>query len=82
MEPKVLVITGNGLNCEAETVHVYNMVGAVAHKVHINDLLARPKTLENYQILDAIGGFVDGDHLGAGKVHANRFKFGLEEELY
>jgi phosphoribosylformylglycinamidine (FGAM) synthase-like amidotransferase family enzyme len=81
MKPKVLVPVGYGLNCEAETVYVYETVGAEADKIHINDILAKPDMLEDYHIIDFIGGFSDGDHLGAGKVHSNRLRHSLQDEL-
>lgn len=81
MRPRVLVPVGYGLNCEAETVYVYELVGAEADKVHINDLLANPEMLEDYHIIDFIGGFSDGDHLGAGKVHSNRLRHNLQDGL-
>jgi phosphoribosylformylglycinamidine synthase len=81
MKPKVLVPTGYGLNCEEETCYSYNSLGAEARKIHINDLLDNPKTIEDYHILALVGGFSDGDHLAAGRIHANRLRFRLEEPL-
>jgi len=82
MEPKVLVPVGYGLNCEEETSYLYKLLGAKVDKIHINDLFEKPKVISNYQIIDFIGGFVDGDHVAAGKIHANRLKYRIEEELY
>jgi phosphoribosylformylglycinamidine (FGAM) synthase-like amidotransferase family enzyme len=82
MQPKVLVPIGYGLNCEDETTYIYQLLGAKIDKVHINDLCEKPKIISNYHIIDFIGGFVDGDHIAAGKIHANRLKYSLGEELY
>ena len=57
------------------------MVGAETTKIHINDLCKNPKILSDFHILDLIGGFSDGDHIAAGKVHANRLRYKLGEEL-
>lgn len=82
MRPRVLVPVGYGLNCEEETVYIYRLLGAEVDKIHINDLRENPKMIAYYQIIDFIGGFSDGDHIAAGKIHANRFRYSLEEELH
>ncbi|HUB92806.1 MAG TPA: phosphoribosylformylglycinamidine synthase subunit PurQ [Candidatus Saccharimonadales bacterium] len=79
--PKVLVPSGQGLNCEEETAYGYRRLGAQADIVHINDIMAKPGILEDYQILALVGGFSDGDHIASGKIHANRLRFRLEEPL-
>ena len=38
---RALIITGFGLNCEAETARAFSLAGAVAEQVHLNDLLLR-----------------------------------------
>ncbi len=81
MKPRVLVPVGYGLNCEEETVYIYRLLGAEVDKVHINDLINKPKMLREYHVIDLIGGFVDGDHITAGIIHANRLRYNLEEEL-
>ncbi len=81
MKAKVLIPTGYGLNCEQETAYAYGKLGAEVRKVHINDLLASPGMLGDYNVLALVGGFSDGDHIAAGKVHANRLKFLLKDEL-
>lgn len=78
---KVLIITGFGLNCEAETAAAFNYCGATSEKVHLNDLLDGQRSLDEFQILAFIGGFSFGDHLGAGTVFANRVKFRLRDQL-
>ncbi len=81
MRPKVLIITGFGLNCEVETKAAFDYCGAESELVHLNDLLKREKLLGDYQILAFIGGFSFGDHLGAGTVFANKVKYGLKEDI-
>lgn len=78
---RVLVLTGLGLNCEAETSHAFRTVGATPVQVHLLDLLERPKQLLDYQILAFIGGFAFGDHLGAGFVFANKIRYRLYDQL-
>lgn len=80
-KPRVLIPSGQGLNCEEETEAGYRMLGAETSIVHINDVLTKPDMLEDYHILALVGGFSDGDHIASGKIHANRLKYGLERPL-
>jgi phosphoribosylformylglycinamidine synthase I len=80
-EPRALVITGDGLNCERETAHAFHLAGAAAELVHITDILGGERALAEFQILAFIGGFSNGDHLGAGTVQAVRFRHRLREPL-
>lgn len=81
MKPRVLVITGNGLNCEEETVYAFELVGAKVYQIHLSDILSKEKNIFDYQILIFIGGFSFGDHIAAGKVQAVKFKYGLQDVL-
>jgi len=76
-----LIPVGYGLNCEDETAYAFNIVGAKTSKIFLKDLTDKPKLLENYHILAMIGGFSFGDHIAAGKVLANIYKFSLGEEI-
>lgn len=76
-----LVITGYGLNCEAETSHALRLAGAVPEQVHLSDLLAGLRRLDEFQLLVFIGGFSFGDHIAAGTVFANRVRRHLGDQL-
>lgn len=78
---KVLVLSGYGLNCEEETAYAFELAGAKAEIVHINDLISRQKNFKNYQILAFPGGFSYGDDTGSGKAFANRIKNHLRNQL-
>lgn len=78
---KVLVLTGYGINCEEETAFGFQLAGAKAEIVHINDLISGKKDLEQYQILAFPGGFSYGDDTGSGKAFANRIKNHLWDKL-
>lgn len=80
-KPKVIVMSGYGLNCEEETKFAFEKAGGSADIVHINDLIAAPHLLREYQILAFPGGFAYGDDTGSGKAYALKFKNHLEEEL-
>ncbi len=81
MTPKVLILSGYGLNCEDETKFAFELAGARADIVHINDLVAGEKKLSNYQILAVPGGFSFGDDTGSGKAYANKLKNHLSSQL-
>jgi phosphoribosylformylglycinamidine synthase len=80
-KPKIIVMSGYGLNCEEETKFAFDSAGGLADIVHINDLIKKPKMLEEYNILVFPGGFSYGDDTGSGKAYANKFKNHLAEEL-
>ncbi len=72
----VLVVTGNGTNCERETAHAARLAGSDRVDVRmIWDLLAGEVRLEGYQLLCLPGGFLDGDDLGAAKAAAIRWRY-------
>ncbi len=81
LKPKVIIMSGYGLNCEEETKFAFDSAGGKADIVHINDLIKKPKMLSQYQILVFPGGFSYGDDTGSGKAYANKFKNHLVKEL-
>ncbi len=44
-KPRVLVLTGYGINCDDETAFAFSRAGADADIVHINDLIENPPSL-------------------------------------
>jgi phosphoribosylformylglycinamidine synthase subunit PurQ / glutaminase len=80
-KPKVLVLTGYGINCEEETQFAFEKAGAEADVVHVNDVIDGQKKLEDYQILVFPGGFSYGDDTGSGNAYANRVRNHLWNEL-
>lgn len=81
VKPKVIVLSGYGLNCEEETKFAFDISGGAADIVHINDLIKKPATLSKYDIMAFPGGFSYGDDTGSGKAYANKFKNHLSKEL-
>lgn len=79
--PRVLVLTGYGINCDEETKHAFDVSGAASEIVHVNDLIDRRKTLRDYDMLAFPGGFSYGDDTGSGRALANRIKHNLWNEL-
>jgi phosphoribosylformylglycinamidine synthase len=79
--PKIIVLSGYGLNCEDETAFAFNIAGGQADIVHINDLIERPNILKKYQILAVPGGFSYGDDIGSGRAYANKLNNHLKKQL-
>lgn len=81
MRPKVLVLTGYGINCDYETEFAFDLAGASAQRVHLNDIIDDKARLNEFQILAIPGGFSFGDDIASGKVLANKLKYNLAAEL-
>ncbi|MDR3236930.1 MAG: phosphoribosylformylglycinamidine synthase subunit PurQ [Spirochaetia bacterium] len=81
VRPKALALTGYGINCDEETRYAFNYAGAECSIVHVNDLIASPSMLKNFQIFVFPGGFSYGDDTGSGKALANRIKNNLFDEI-
>ncbi len=79
--PKILVVTGNGFNCERETAYAFDMNGGNSDIYNMNYIIEGDIKLSGYQILAFVGGFSYGDHLGGGKVAAVKFRNNLKVEL-
>ena len=75
------VLSGFGINCETETMAVFEMAGASSERVHVNRLVRGDKRLSDYQIMAIPGGFSFGDHLGSGRLLGNRLRFGIREQV-
>ena len=80
-KPHVIIFSGYGLNTEDETKTAFEIAGASADIVHINDIIARPAILKQAQIIVFPGGFSYGDDTGSGKAYGNRVKHHLGEEI-
>ena len=82
-KPRVLILTGYGINCDYETEFAFNMdsVAGDARRVHINDLIDGRDSLDSYHILAFPGGFSFGDDIAAGKVLALKFEYGLGPQI-
>ncbi|MBU1201992.1 MAG: phosphoribosylformylglycinamidine synthase I [Nanoarchaeota archaeon] len=81
MIPKVIIMSGYGINCETESAHAFEKAGAKCEIVHINDLISKKKRLLNYDIMMFPGGFSYGDDTGSGNAFANKLKNNLWDDL-
>lgn len=81
MKPKVAVLFGFGINCDHETKAVFELAGAQAHRIHVNQFVRGQADLASYDILAVPGGFSFGDHLGSGRLLGNRLRFAMRDAL-
>ncbi|MEM6161878.1 phosphoribosylformylglycinamidine synthase [Erwinia sp. P6884] len=73
--PKVAVLREQGVNSHVEMAAAFHRAGFEAVDVHMSDLLAGRRGLEDFQTLVACGGFSYGDVLGAGEGWAKSILF-------
>ena len=69
-QPKVLILHANGSNRDHDAALAVRLAGGDPNIVHINQLKAQPKLLEDHGALILPGGFSYGDDLGAGVLWA------------
>ncbi len=84
-KPRVLILTGDGINCENETAQAFRMAKFEAVIWHLNDLIIKNMSLDDlsqeYAVLALPGGFSFGDDLTAGKVLALKIQHQLRWDL-
>ena len=78
-KPRVLILRSPGTNCDQETAYAFELAGGEAEFVHINQLVASPTALDDFEILCLSGGFSYGDDIAAGRILANQMHFQLGE---
>lgn len=78
---RALILKADGINRDEDMVFAFNLAGADAKLVHINDLRSKKEKLSDYQILGIPGGFAYGDDIISGKVLAVEMVAYLGEEI-
>lgn len=81
IKPKVLVLKTDGINRDEDMAFAFELAGADAKIVHINDLRSKKEKLNNYQIIGIPGGFAYGDDIVSGKILATELISFLSDEL-
>ena len=71
---KVLILSGDGINCERETARAFEQAGGQASIIHINEVLKQPSLLLDFSIFCIPGGFSFGDELRSGKILAEKIR--------
>jgi phosphoribosylformylglycinamidine synthase len=80
-KPVALLLTGYGINSQAELAHSFALAGAEPRLAHLHDVLEGKVSLVDADILGIPGGFSFGDHIASGKVFANKIRFKLGDAL-
>jgi len=80
-EVRTLVLRVEGTNCDEETVIAFKKAGSKVDLVHINELIRKEKSLEDYQIFCIPGGFTYGDDIAAGKIFAVLLKHKISDDV-
>ncbi len=78
---KVLILRTAGTNCDLELARAFELAGASATRLHINQLLADASAFNRHQILAIPGGFSYGDDIASGKILANQLIHHLKQPL-
>ncbi len=79
--PRVLIVRAPGTNCDEEAARAWDLAGAYPETRHVNELLARPDALDEFDAFTLPGGFSHGDDLGAGRILATRLATVLGDSL-
>jgi phosphoribosylformylglycinamidine synthase I len=79
VKPKVIIVRAAGTNCDVETQYAFELAGAHAERVYIDEI--KNRNLLDYQIIALPGGFTYGDDIAAGKILANEIKYKLNEHF-
>ena len=74
-KPKIAVLREQGVNSHVEMAAAFNRAGFDTFDVHMSDILAGRRSLEDFNGLVACGGFSYGDVLGAGEGWAKSILF-------
>jgi phosphoribosylformylglycinamidine synthase len=72
---KAAVIREKGSNSEREMAYMMHLAGFEVKDVHMTDLISGRETLEDVQLIVAVGGFSNSDVLGSAKGWAGAFKY-------
>lgn len=81
MLPKALVLYGDGINCEEETIFALVIAGFSASLLHVSDLLKDNSCLNTCNLFVIPGGFSFADEIRSGKVLALELKNKLLTQL-
>ena len=75
IRPKAAVIREKGSNSEREMANALFLAGFDVKDVHMTDLITGRETLEDIQMIVAVGGFSNSDVLGSAKGWAGAFLY-------
>lgn len=80
-KPEALVLSGDGINCDAETAFALRLAGFESRVTHTSEVLKNPSCLRTFKLIALPGGFSYGDEIASGKVLAVKLKERLTDVL-
>lgn len=78
---EVCILKTDGINCDNELAHAFQVAGAEPEVVHVNQLRSGERQLDQYSVLAIPGGFSYGDDIASGKVLATELTSYLSDQL-
>lgn len=81
-KPQALVLRGDGINCDNETVWALELAGFSARPVHVSSFIENQSNLVPAKLLVLPGGFSFGDEIASGKVLALKLRERVIDSLY
>jgi phosphoribosylformylglycinamidine (FGAM) synthase-like amidotransferase family enzyme len=81
-KPQALVLKGDGINCDNETVWALELAGFSAQPVHVSAFIENQSNLMQAKLLVLPGGFSFGDEIASGKVLALKLHERVTDSLY
>lgn len=81
MPSNALILRTAGTNCDLELARAFELAGASASVMHLNELIADPAPLQSCDFIGLPGGFSYGDDISAGRIFANRLRHRLWQPL-
>ncbi|HNS03949.1 MAG TPA: phosphoribosylformylglycinamidine synthase I [Anaerolineae bacterium] len=81
MNPPILILHATGSNRDREAAWACELAGGAPEIVHVNQLAAGERRLQDYRMVVLPGGFSYGDDLGAGKLWAVALRHRLGDGL-
>ena len=79
--PKILIVAGDGINCEVETKFSCERAGGIADIKLMNEICENPPLIRDYHMIIFPGGFSYADYLGSALVLARRIEATFYDEL-
>ena len=81
-KPLALVLKGDGINCDNETVWALELAGFEAQAVHVSSFIENQSELKQAKLLALPGGFAFGDEIASGKVLALKLRERVIDSLH
>jgi len=79
--PRCFVLSGFGLNAEAELAYAFSLAGADAKIVHFSDIASGAAKLSGCEIFAIPGGWSFADEISSGRILANKLRCNFKEQF-